>query len=146
MRHWLLRLEVLSAIFGIFSGAATAIFDVYVLSNEQVPLSQLNADIIYPIFFQIALFALLVNMRRFFTKNLFIATTFFITACLISYVMVFFATPPNIFMPRFLMAFPNQDIGTVLLDSSISRLTWSFVLMLMAMAMARLARVKRRQA
>lgn len=146
MRKNLFRTEVFGVLLGLLAGGATAAFDVFILTHEEVPLGQLNADAIYPIFFQIFLYAFLANTQRLAVRPIFIGTTFFLAGNLLAYMGVFMASPWDRILPRFEAAFKGASLSTVLIDSSIARLTWSFFLMLLALALAGLKNRFRKRA
>jgi hypothetical protein len=132
------RIELFSFLFGALAGFATGAFDVFILGHPEVPMSQLNLDFIYPAFFQLALYGYLYNTKSFQVKHIFFATTFCILASLAAFGTVFVLVSEENYMPRFAKEFPGSSLTNALVEISLGRLSWSFILMLIAIVVASL--------
>jgi hypothetical protein len=130
------KLEAFALGLGFLGGIATGLYNIFILSNPAIPMNQLNLDIIYPAFFLAALYGYLLNTRNFSIRSIFFGTTFSLIANLFGFTLVFYLAPSQLYMPRFEQAFPDLPIVNVLMDISIGRLTWCFMLMLLAMAIS----------
>lgn len=139
-------MEAFACLFGLLAGVCTGLFDVYVLANAGVPLGQLNADVIYPIFFLLGFYAYLFNTRQLGAKPIFLGTTFFILLQAFGLAVIFVLTPFELIASRFAAMFPNMSLAATLMDISLARLTPVFVLMLITLGLARLLSTKSRPA
>jgi hypothetical protein len=139
------KVETFSLGFGLLAGLATGGYDVFILAHPQVPMENLNLDIIYPIFFLLALYGYLFNVKAFVIRSIFFGTTFLMLANLFAYGAVFALVDEALYMPRFAQSFPGATLVNALIEISLARLTWCFMLMLLAILAAALYNRKPKQ-
>jgi|GEM_PF-5314801 len=139
------RREYLATALGLAGGVCTGAFNVIVLHYAQIPAQQLNMDFIYGVFFLLAFYGYLFVSNALEIKPILFGTTFFILVGLVGYVLVFELVPKQMYMPRFQALFPGKELLPVLAESSLNRLSWYFIIMLIAIAMAALRRLATKQ-
>jgi hypothetical protein len=128
--------ELFATGLGGLAGLATAGYDIIILSNSSIPMAQLNLDIIYPIFFLLMYYAYLFSAKAFHIRNIALGTTFFMIASVLFFAALLYLVPSNVFLPRFLSAYPGVSLGAGFTSISLGRLTWCFILMLVGIALS----------
>jgi hypothetical protein len=107
-----------------------------------VPAQQLNLDFIYSVFFLVAFLAYLFQIKNFTTRYIFFGTTFYLLAHLSGFFLLFVCVPSADYLPRFNVLFSGRDFTGAMLEVAVARLTWSFILMLIALVIVALRRQK----